>query len=134
MVLAVFLFRNSELNVRPRQGADPLLQRRHRVFKALYLAARLRNDTSNLIDWIMDCATSGPAQVKDFANCHYKHFFVVLGTQERHLSTLRELDSWALKMSCRITSRTPIDELDRVVVETARRSLQVSNLTPRMGV
>ena len=82
----------------------------------------------------MDNPLAGPAQVKDFANCHYKHFFIVLATQDGHLLTLQELDEWALEMSCRITSPTPIDELDCVVVETARRALQASNSTPRMGV
>ena len=110
-----------------------MLQKRHRVLEALYLAARLSNVTDNLIDGITGSAIYGPMQVKDFAHCHNKHFFVVLGTKG-HLSTLRELDTWALEMSCRIASPTLTDELDYVVVETARRSLQVSNLIFRIDI
>ena len=113
---------------------NPLLQKRHQVLEALYFTACLRNPPTYFIDWIMECSQYGPVQVKDFENCHHKHLFVILGTQEGHFSTLEELDRWALKMSCRITSPTPTDELDRVVVETARRSLQVSNLMFRMDI
>ena len=105
-----------------------MLQGRHRVLEALYLAAHLKGDTIDLIRAVMFSAKRGPVQVKDFANRHNKHLFVILGSKEGRLSTLQELDRWALKTSCRITHPKPIDELDRVVVETAKRSLQVSNL------
>ena len=100
------------------------MQTRHRIIEAYFLAAKVKNNFSIMLEEVIGSKYASPVQIHDFMGRHYKHFFVVRGTHAETLSWT-EMDEWASLVSPKLISPNLDDELDREVIETARRRLKV---------